>query len=79
MSLAKAAVAAGERQVGEEARDALVEDGAVVAACLVTERASEPRFADAGRAFDDQVLRRVDPIASREFLEEARSRPRGAR
>ncbi len=37
-----AAVAAGERQVGEEARNALVEDGEVVAACFVAERASEP-------------------------------------
>jgi len=42
----------------------------VVAAGLVAERAGEPGFADAGRAFDDQVLRRGDPVAGDQPLEQ---------
>ena len=45
-----AAIAAGERQVAEQLRHALIEDGAVVAAGLVAEGAGEPTLADAGRA-----------------------------
>ena len=52
-----AAVAAGEREIGEQPGHALVEDRAVVAAGLVPEGAGQPALADAGRAFDDQVLR----------------------
>jgi hypothetical protein len=44
-----AAVATGEREIGEEFGDSLVEDGAVVATGLVTERRGKPAFADAGR------------------------------
>ena len=65
-----AAVAAGEREIGEQLGDALIEDGAVVATGLVAERAGEPRFADAGGAFDDEVLRRVDPVAGDQPLEQ---------
>ncbi len=52
-----AAVAAGEREIGEQLGDALIEDGAVVATGLVAERAGEPRFADPGGALDDEVVR----------------------
>src|SRR5215203_1291396 len=65
-----AAVAAGERELGEQLGDALIEDGAVVATGLVAERAGEPRFADPGGAFDDQVLRGIDPVAGDESLEQ---------
>ena len=65
-----AAVAAGEREIGEQLGDALVEDRAVVAAGLVAERAGEPTLADAGRAFDDQVLRLLDPVPAGERLEQ---------
>ena len=65
-----AAVAAGEREIVEQPGDALIEDGAVVAAGLVAERAGEPALADAGRAADDQVLVRVDPVAGDELLEQ---------
>ena len=42
-----AAVAAGERQIGEQARQALIENGAIVAAGLVAERAGQPTLANA--------------------------------
>src|SRR6516162_8308389 len=44
-----AAVAACQGEIAEQARYALVEDRAVIAACLVTEGASQPAFADARR------------------------------
>jgi len=64
------AVAAGQREVGEQLGDALIEDGVIVAAGLVAERAGEPGFTDAGRAFDDQILRRGDPVAGDQPLEQ---------
>jgi len=45
-------VTMGQRQIDEEARDALVEDGPVVAARLVAEGTSKPRFAHTGRAHE---------------------------
>jgi hypothetical protein len=36
----------------------------------VAEGTSKPRFAHAGRLFDDQVLRDVDPVALGELLEQ---------
>ena len=48
-----ASVTMGQRQIGEEPRDALVEDGPVVAARFVAEGTSKPTFADAGWPFDD--------------------------
>jgi hypothetical protein len=47
-----ASVAAGERKIGEQFWNALIEDGAVVATSLVTERRGKPTLADAGRAHD---------------------------
>src|SRR6187551_3602165 len=52
-----AAVAAGQREIGEQLGDALIKYRAVIAARLVAEGAGEPTLADAGRSFDDQVLR----------------------
>jgi hypothetical protein len=40
-----ATIAAGQRQRCEQARDAVIEDGEVLAARLVAERAGEPTFA----------------------------------
>src|SRR3982074_3850673 len=48
----------------------MIEDGAVVAAALVAERASNPTFADAGWADDEQILVPCDPLAGNEFLEQ---------
>ena len=70
-----ATVAAGEREIGEQLGQALVEDGALVATGLVGERAGEPGFADPGRAFDDEVVRRVDPVAVDEALQERAIQP----
>src|SRR5580692_5154741 len=50
------AVAASEREVGEQFWKALIEDGTVVAAGLVAKRASEPTLAHAGRAAQDDVV-----------------------
>ncbi|MGY2812020.1 hypothetical protein ACVIHF_008750 [Bradyrhizobium sp. USDA 4506] len=47
-----AAIAAGERPLVEQTRDALVKDRAIVAAGLVAERRGNPALADAGRARD---------------------------
>jgi hypothetical protein len=44
-----ASVAAGERQSLEQPWQPMVEDGTIVAACLVAERAGDPTLADAGR------------------------------
>ena len=65
-----AAVAASERERIEQPRHAMIEDGAVVAAGLVAERACNPTFADAGRADDEQVLVACDPVAGDELLEQ---------
>jgi hypothetical protein len=59
-----ASVTAGQCQIGEHAWDALIEDRAIVAAGLVPECAGKPTFADAGRPFDDQVLRLIDPATA---------------
>jgi hypothetical protein len=47
-----AAVAAGEREVGEELGNALIEHRSILAAGLMADRAREPTLADAGRASD---------------------------
>ena len=65
-----ATVAAGEREIGEQLGNALVEHGAIVATCFVAERGGEPAFADAGRAAQDQVLVRIDPAGFGELLEQ---------
>ena len=65
-----APITASERERIEQPGQAMVEDRAVVAAGLVTERASNPTFADSGRADDEQVLVAVDPVAGGEFLEQ---------
>src|SRR5207248_11070914 len=45
-----AAVTAGEREFGEQLGNPLIENRAVVTASLVTQGASKPRFAHAGRS-----------------------------
>src|SRR5215207_1561499 len=48
----------------------MIEDGAVVAARLVAERAGKPTFAGAGWAADQQALVPCDPIAGDELGEQ---------
>ena len=45
-------IATRQRQIGEEPRHAVVEDGHVLPAGFLAQRAGEPAFADAGRAND---------------------------
>ena len=72
------AVAAGQRERLEQPRHAMVEDGAIVAACLVAERAGDPAFADAGRAGDQQVVLALDPVAGDEAWRTRLGRGRAA-
>jgi hypothetical protein len=65
-----ASVFARERQSFEQPWQPVVEDGTVVSACLVAERAGDPTLADAGRPGDEQVLLATDPIAIDELGEE---------
>ncbi|BBB96623.1 hypothetical protein AB7M47_002490 [Bradyrhizobium elkanii] len=74
-----AAVAACERQLVEQTRDALVEHGAIVATGLVAERRGEPALADAGRAADQEIDAVVDPATLNEAGEQRTVEPaRGA-
>src|SRR6516165_3905821 len=54
---------AGERELGEELRDPLIENRAVVTAGLVTERTGKPTLADPSGSAQDQIVVRVDPLA----------------
>ena len=63
-------VAAREREGLEQPRHAMVEDGTVIAACLVAQRAGDPTLADAGRTGDQQVLLAADPVAVDKLGEE---------
>ena len=65
-----ASVAAGERERLEQPRQAMIEDGTIVAAGLVAERAGDPALAGPGRAGDQEVLLAVDPVAVDELGEE---------
>ena len=64
------AIAARQREIGEELGNALIENGSVVAASPMAERASKPAFADAGRATQDDVVVGIDPTAVGQLLEQ---------
>ena len=61
----KASVAMSEFQLGEHARDALIDDRFAIAAGFVTQGAGQPGFTDTARAGDQQVLSTVDPLPLR--------------
>ena len=65
-----AAVAAGQRKIGEQLGDALIKNRAVVAARLMAEGTGQPAFADAGRPAQDQIVVRLDPFAAGELVEQ---------
>ena len=48
----------------------MVEDGTVVAACLVAEGAGDPALAHPGRAEDQQIQLALDPVAGDEAGEQ---------
>jgi hypothetical protein len=70
-----AAVAARERQGGEQTRHAVVEDGQILAAGLVAERAGEPAFADPAWPGDQEVAPGPDPAAGSELEERGTVEP----
>jgi hypothetical protein len=65
-----ATIAARQREISEELGNALIENGSVVAASPMAERASKPAFADAGRAAQDDVVVGIDPTALGQLLEQ---------
>ena len=65
-----AAVATGERELGEELGNPLIENRAIVTASLVTERTGKPTFADPGGSAQDQIVVRVNPFVVCELLEQ---------
>src|SRR6516164_338848 len=58
-----AAVATGERELGEELGNPLIENRAIVTASLVTERTGKPTFADPGGPAQDQIVVYFNPFA----------------
>src|ERR1700738_3343959 len=64
-----ATVTAGERELGEELGNPLIENRAVVAAGLVTQSTSKPRFAHAGRPAHNQIIVGLDPLPIGVLLE----------
>ena len=64
------AIAVRQRQIGEQSGDTLVEHRVIVAACLMSKRAGEPRLSNSGRAFNDQVVLCLDPAAEGQLLEQ---------
>jgi hypothetical protein len=64
-----AAIAAGERELGEQPWQAVVENREVGARGVVTESTRQPGFAGAAGAGDDQVLVALEPLAGDELLE----------
>lgn len=63
-------IAACQCEIAEQAWDALIQDGMIVATCPVPERTGEPRLSDATGANDDQVLLFPDPAALCQLLEQ---------
>ena len=68
--LREASVAMGEFEIGEEARQAVIEHGPSVAASFLAEGAGKPGLADTAGAGDDQVLPLSDPVTEGELAEQ---------
>ena len=75
----EAAIAMGEFEFGEEARQTAIENGPAVATGLLSESAGEPCLAHTAGAGDDQVLSFCDPVSLRELRNRSRSSCRGVR
>ena len=63
-------IAARQREGLEQPRHTMVEDGTIVTACLVAQRAGNPTFTDTGRSGDQQVLLAADPVTVDKLGEE---------
>jgi len=70
MRLGVSTVAARQGELGEQARDTLIEHREVFPACLVAKGASQPRFADAARAGQETVPMLADPVTAGELQEQ---------
>jgi hypothetical protein len=64
------AIAARRGEIFEELWDAMIEDGAIVAAGFMADGASQPAFADAGWADQGEIVVGVDPVSLGEPLEQ---------
>ena len=62
-------------QIGEEPGHAGVENGHVLSARLMAERAGEPAFAQAAGSGYEQIAALGDPVAGRELEEERAVEP----
>jgi hypothetical protein len=63
-------IAACQRKCVEQAWYAIVEYRSIVAACFVSERASEPTLAGAGFSGDQEILSPRDPVAGCELAKQ---------
>jgi len=72
-----APVTSGERQVLAELRPAMIENGSIVATGLMADGAGQPALADAGRAYQGQIVVSVDPFTLRKLLEQGAVEPPG--
>jgi len=68
-------IAMGDRQIGEQPRHAVVEDGYILPAGFLAERAGEPTLSQPARSGDEQVAALVDPVAGGEFEEQGAIEP----
>ena len=66
-----AAVTAGERELGKDLRDPLIEDRAIVTAGFVSQGTGKPTFADPGGPAQDQIVVCVDPFAIGKVVEQS--------
>ena len=53
----------------------MIEHGAIVASCPLSQRAGKPTFTDAGGSADDQVLAGLNPLPEAELLEQGTVEP----
>ncbi len=64
-----------DRQIGEQPRHAIVEDGHILSAGFLAERAGEPTLSQTCGAGDQQIAAFGDPVAGGEFEEQSAVEP----
>ena len=65
----------GDREIGEQPGHTIVEDGYILPAGFLAERAGEPTLSQPARSGDEQVAALVDPVAGGEFEEQGAVEP----
>ena len=68
-------IAMGDREIGEQPGHTIVEDGYILPAGFLAERAGEPTLSQPARSGDEQVAALVDPVAGGEFEEQGAVEP----